>query len=195
MGSKSTRDREILFLFPLTKNSGIGIQGPRGSSDAEPGLRRVPRYPGKSRFSLPARRGGRIPVNGHTAGMEKIQWQLRAGGDRITESWNGLDRKGPKAHLIPVPPCEDIPIIPRFWDSRNREQPQAKHRPWVLQPSSPNSSSHEKGKSWICLLFPIKACFGLGNPGKSHSLFMDCKQLACVMIPKSLGITLDIQID
>lgn len=82
------------------------------------------------------------------------------------------------------PPCQDIPMVQRELGMNPAEH------------CSILPSPQPRGREKLDLpLFPIKACFGLGNPGKSHSLFMDCKQLACVMIPKSLGITLDIQMD
>lgn len=199
MGSKSTQTGRFYSCFrrSLTENLGIAIQG--WDSGIVRNLSCAASAEKNSKISrrkdLPAGRGDGISTDNHMAGTEKIQWLLQAGRDKIMESWNGLDSKGLEAHLIPVPAMPRYfhhPMVLGQWELGVTP---AKHFQWVLHPPSPNSLSHEKGRSWICLLFPIKACFGLGNPSKSHSLFMDCKQLACVMIPKSLGITLDIQMD
>lgn len=108
MGSKSTQTGGFYSCFrrSFTENSGIAIQ------DWDSKIVRkfsCPTSTEKSfkiskRKDLPAGRGDRISANNHMAGMEKIQWQLhQASGDRIMESWNGLDLKGFKAHFMPVP--------------------------------------------------------------------------------------------
>lgn len=124
MGSKSTQTGRFYSCFrrSLTENSVIAIQDcnsgiARKFSCADSAERS---YKLSRRKDLPAGRGDRISANNQMAGMEKIQWQLQTGRDRIMESWNGLYLKPISSQSLP---CRDIPTIPWFWTAGTGSNP------------------------------------------------------------------------